>query len=434
MEKRVEKTVLNFKTKKSDEVLTARSGLSLVIESSLAFGVDKLLDQHLPEPLSNRGFSVQQYVLPLIMMIYGGGKSISDMREIRNDKALREICNLDVVPSDSAIGDWLRRLGKKKGVRAFEKVNDEFMKSIIKLSQVKNGTLVIDPTIIKSEKRDAKMTYLGHKGYRPAYASVPELGLITNYKFKEGNDNGGRAAFVKESVEKTSEVLKLKRFLADSEYYVAEIFNYLNKQNLDFIIAAQIDSSSKKAIESIDEDQWEPFKDKYEVAQTGVEIAETVHTMEKTEDAFRLIVKRWKNKDEEICYHAVATNINTGTSRDIVLMYNNRANIENVIKESKNGFGMDRMPSGAFLGNAIYFALGILCYNLFIAQKIYTMPDGYRKKTISSIRWLLIETPSKLVNVLKNIVLEISTTTSKYKDFCEIRKKNYEIYQLLRPN
>ena len=71
------------------------------------------------------------------------------MREIRNDKALREICNLDVVPSDSAIGYWLRRLGKKKGVRAFEKVNDEFMKSIIRLSQVKNGTLVIDPTIVK---------------------------------------------------------------------------------------------------------------------------------------------------------------------------------------------------------------------------------------------------------------------------------------------
>ena len=47
---------------------------------------------------------------------------------------------------------------------------------------------------------------------------------------------------------------------------------------------------------------------------------------------------------------------------------------------------MEQMPTGDFGANALYFGIGILSYNLFIAQKYFTMPVEWAGKTIKSIR------------------------------------------------
>ena len=49
------------------------------------------------------------------------------------------------------------------------------------------------------------------------------------------------------------------------------------------------------------------------------------------------------------------------------------------------------MPSGEFEANAIHFAIGIMTYNLIIAQKLLTIPEDWKNKTIKSISWLLVE-------------------------------------------
>jgi hypothetical protein len=42
----------------------------------------------------------------------GGGRSLEDTREIRDDEGLREILPpLEKFPSSDAMGDWLRRMG-----------------------------------------------------------------------------------------------------------------------------------------------------------------------------------------------------------------------------------------------------------------------------------------------------------------------------------
>jgi hypothetical protein len=43
------------------------------------------------------------------------------------------------------------------------------------------------------------------------------------------------------------------------------------------------------------------------------------------------------------------------------------------------------MPSGEFEANAIHFAIGIMTYNLIIAQKLLTIPEDWKNKTIKSI-------------------------------------------------
>jgi len=48
----------------------------------------------------------------------------------------------------------------------------------------------------------------------------------------------------------------------------------------------------------------------------------------------------------------------------VIWKHNGRGNSENWHKELKSGLGMEQMPCGQFEANAMYFAIGVLAYNL----------------------------------------------------------------------
>lgn len=278
-------------------------------------------------------------------------------------------------PSSSAIGDWLRRIGDRGGIEGVEHVNRAIIRKVLKQEERKDYPLIIDPTLIEAEKRDARMTYEGFKGYRPVVATLKENGLTIAYQFREGNDNGGRVEIIQKSFENMPDGREIREVLLDSEYYTNEVMEYLTqREEVQWVIAADKDSSILKAIEAISEMEWKPFKTSDGI-MTEREIAETVHTTNKGEVAFRLIILRWKEMQGDLfkdtySYHCIATNIADESSEEVVWRYNQRAHIENHIKEIKSGFGMERLPSWDFWANAVYFGIGIMTYNLFLAQKI----------------------------------------------------------------
>ena len=84
----IRQSVFPFKLKRTEEKITARSGLALFAEFFDAMGVGQLVDTYMPGPRSGRGFEAIRYIKPLCMSIYGGGESIEDVREIRSSAAL----------------------------------------------------------------------------------------------------------------------------------------------------------------------------------------------------------------------------------------------------------------------------------------------------------------------------------------------------------
>jgi hypothetical protein len=145
---------------------------------------------------------------------------------------LRETIQLEEAPSSSATGDWLKREAERGGIEGMEKINDEVTKEVLKLNEGNEYTLIIDPIIIEAEKRDAKMTYLGFKGYMPVVATIKELGLVISHEFKKGNDSGGRLEAVKKAASKMPKGKKIKEIILDAEYYSSEVIEYLGAQGI----------------------------------------------------------------------------------------------------------------------------------------------------------------------------------------------------------
>ena len=164
---------LDFQLAPTRDTITGRAGLALFQEAALALGVRKSIKKNLPAPGSGRGFKPQEYVLPLVMMLCGGGRTLEDIREIELDEGLRQLCGFARLPGADAIGQWLR---KPKHLRGLQRVNEFQERQVIVRSEKNDFTLDVDATMDETKKQCADMTYQGFRAFQALLSFIAELG------------------------------------------------------------------------------------------------------------------------------------------------------------------------------------------------------------------------------------------------------------------
>jgi hypothetical protein len=404
-------TVLPFKLGATDESLTAHGGLALFGEYLRAMDVGVVIDHELPGPGSAAGYDPSAHVLPLVLMLAGGGRTLEDLRVLRNDTGLRSLLQLDDMPSSDATGDWLRRMGAtaSDGLTALQRVNRGVFRRLLRRDERTGYTLDIDATQIVAEKREAHYTYKGEKGYMPMVGHIAELSLVAGHEFREGNTAPAarNLEFMQACERKMPKEKRIAAVRADSAAYQAGIFNWCEETGKVFAIGADQDAAVKAVIAAIPEADWKTFRDG--------EIAETVHCMNKTNRAFRLIVVR-RPRDQDLFeeqspwrYHAVASNRDNEDAAATMQWYSKRGDAsENRIKELKIGFGMDTMPCGTFRANAVFFSIGVLTYNLYLGFRSGPLGSGWERSQVQTVRWQLFQTAAKVVRHGRQVFLKIS--------------------------
>ncbi len=140
----IKQTVLPFKVEMTKDTITSHAGLALVGEFAVGIGMVEAADRELPEPGSGAGYKASEYIFPLVLMLNGGGRSLEDLRQIREDEGLREVLPLGRVPSADAMGDWLRRVGGNGGLEGLGKVEQGLLKRGLQGDGIKGYTLDID--------------------------------------------------------------------------------------------------------------------------------------------------------------------------------------------------------------------------------------------------------------------------------------------------
>jgi len=413
---------LPFKLEKTNDEITPRAGLALFGEFILSLNLLNDIDRLLPKPGSAVGYSPSEFINPIILMLQGGGKTLEDLRQIRLDTGLQKILGIEAVPSSDAAGDWLRRMAEEgKGLKGWEQVSQLVFRRILNQEAATEYTLDIDATQIIAEKRDAKMTYKGEVGYMPIVGHLAENSLIIGENFRDGNEalQAGNLEFMRYCVRQLPSGKRIAAFRSDSAGYQAAIINYCTKEHILFAIGADLDSAVKDAIKAIPEADWKPYGG-------NSHIAETVHTMGETLEAFRLIIVRrpvqltLDGKPEETeRYKAIATN-RSGLPEADLAWYNQRGEAsENRIKELKLGFGMERMPCGTREANAVYFRIGALAYNLFHIFRDWALPGEWQKHQVSTVRWRFYEVAGKVVRHAGSIFLKVSNWA--FELFADVR-------------
>jgi hypothetical protein len=421
----IKQTVLPFKLETTKDLITSHAGLALMGEFAVGLGLNKALDRHLPEPGSGAGYLASEHVFPLVLMLNGGGRTLEDSREIRVDMGLREILPLKRMPSADATGDWLRRSGNNGGLEGLGKVNRRILKRAVNKESVKGYTLDIDATGIEAEKESAKMTYKGYTGYMPMVGHLAENGLVVGDEFREGNDSPGsrNLEFVKYCERQMPKGKKIKAFRADSAAYQAKVINYCQSNGIEYAIGGDLDQAVKKVIATMKDEEWSVYQNGF--------IGETVHCMNETKEAFRLVVIRrpyqshlFDDEQRAERYTVIATNRGESAG-EVVKWYNQRGECsENRIKELKIGFGMERMPCGQFGANAVFFRIGVLAYNVGRLFVLSALDMSWHRHQVQTLRWKLYGTAGKIVFHGRYIYLKVSCSLQKL--FAQVRLRSWD--------
>jgi hypothetical protein len=428
MKKQLSRARLRYEIEATDEPLIARGGLVLPSEMARALKLPQIIDREMPLSGSGHSYAPSRFVMPLIMMFHGGGKTLEDLRELKGEVSLRKLMDMEQMPSSCTVGDWLRRMGSdKRGLGGLNRVNQHTVNKILNKDPGIEYTLDHDATIIEAEKEAARYTYQKEKGYQPLVGFLSELNIILDDEFRDGNVPAGVGALesLKRCDQKMPKGKRIGYYRADSASYQAEVMNYCfgdqERKKILFTITADKDEAVKQAIQAIPGKDWQPYKDERQ-------IAETIHTMGKTTEAFRLIVQRWPKLQAELfdsdpyCYRAIATNREEETA-EVVALHNQRGEVENNFKELKHGFGMEWMPCGETEANAVFFRIGVIAYNLFQAMKLLILPVWWRTATIATVRWRLYQIAGKLVYHARRILLKLSAPIAKISLFRQIYDK-----------
>jgi len=416
---------LDFQLAPTRDTITARAGLALFQEAALVLGVRKSIKENLPPPGSGHGLKPQQYVLPLVLMLCGGGRTLEDIRELERDEGLRQLCGFARLPGADAIGQWLRRKGRLSGL---QRVNKFLARQVIVRSEEDDFTLDVDATMIETKKQCADMTYLGYRAFQALLSFIPELDLCVACDYRQGSVPSGSG--VKQQLLAAHQLLascgkRLRSLRSDSAGYTADVINACTELSITFTITADQDEAVKKIIKKLDRGgRWtrlfrldgQPTERWYKTA---------IHCMEKTEKSFTLIVLRWPNPKPDLfrpqpyCYHVIATNDQVRKPYEIIWFHNGRGNAENYNKELKSGFGMDYAPCRSIRADAVYFEIGVLAYNLVQAVKRLVLGGDWVRRTIASLRWRLLQMAGKVVRHGRRLILRVP-------------KSHFELFQTVR--
>lgn len=437
----VARDLSGIKLDRTDEPLTGQGGFLAFGEYLKGMKLRERVERHLPAPGSNRGFAPSLFVESLVALLVQGGRTLSDLRELEREKPLLELLGQTVIPDEDTVGQWLRRMGdpetEQKGLLGLGLVRDEINREILSRDGVTEYTLDLDASFIEADKKSARYSYLNEKGYMPMMAAFYETEVFVDDEFREGNvsPQAGHVAVYRRGKALAERVEKrVARVRADSASYQAELINALEADGVRWSITADKNSAVLSLIDRIDETEWTAVSSP---GREVVEVAETVHAMAGTPKAFRLIVKRVRDRSTtplfrhmvSFQYWAVATNFGPErTAAQVLEWHQLRGHFENFFKGLKNDVGVGTMPTGDLHANAVFFRIGVLAYNLFIGFRRDLLPAVCRTWTLRTMRWKLFSMAGRIVRHARTLVLRLAVDAWSLEFLSDIRGQCHALF------
>jgi len=415
---------MRLKFEHTEERLTRRTGLVLIDRFGKRHKLSTKLDHAFPQPGSNRGKSASEYILTLVEMLIDGAMHLEDVRSFAADDAYQTMTHHEHYPTSDAIGNWLRRHGGKDGEQRLWSVITDLTTA---LTTERELTLDIDAVFIEANKGDATMSYHGERGYYPLVGVCPDLGVFIGSRFQQGNvsPQSDLVSFLQRCCQSLDGRIAIVR--SDSAAYNHEVINECVAQGRCFSITADHDEAVMAMIRTIPASDWRKGTSR-DGTEAEYDIAETVHTMHQTPQAFRLVVKRtWREKQADLfdgnySYWIIATNIpvEEKNTQALIHFHEQRGEAERMFGELKEYYNLNHLPCGQMNANTLYFTIGLLAYNLVHLLKRHYFGAEWKNKSIRSLRYWWLHVAARLSTHARYMIAHVAMPKELFECFHSI--------------
>lgn len=367
---------MNLKLAFTDKEITPWSGM--VFMKKLLDQTDiltKLIACDLPEQGSNRGYNPIQLITSFMVSIWCGANRFEHLEVSRFDDVLRRIFGFKKMAGHKAYQRYFQKFTLAINHQVFTKLSHWFFNQI----KLDNYTLDVDSTVLTryGTQQGAAKGYNpqkpGRNSHHPLLAFIDECKMIANFWLRSGNayTTNNFLSFLQDTMDRL-QGKKVSLLRADSGFYGKEIFDFLEKKNINYIIVARHYSTIQRKVAAL-KDWW--------TLEDGLQITETTYQSDTWEEPRRLVVVRQQIKKrpkatgkqlklfkeegiyQNYRYSCYITSLNLSPHM-VWKMYRGRADCENRIKEIKEDFGFDNFNMQDFAATEAALNFVVVAYNI----------------------------------------------------------------------
>ena len=433
-----------------ESLLTAHAGIPLLMEFYRASGVAGVVEARCSVKQRKRGLTAAEMVESLLALWTAGGERCEDLERLREDRALARLLGHDL-PAAQTARDFLESFheetlplwqGEQGGAVPAEserlsglaEANAELIGFVQTHRRESQATLDVDATILESDKRAAKPTYQGGKGYQPVSVLWAEQDLILAEEFRDGNvpAGSGNLRVVESALAALPEGVEQIRLRGDSALYEHALMSRLRQRNVGFAISAPMNPTLKAEIEALPETAWR--EDQREVnavrqwAEVGYVPADPGNQKHAQTHYRYLAIRILKQQGTLFAdgsdrqHFAIVTN-RLGDGLELIRWHRGKAGtIEHVHDMLTNELAAEALPSQKFGANAAWHRMNALLYNLLSALKRVALPGEFSQARPKRMRFLLFNTIGKVIRHARETLLRlVSPPTRDLADALRIK-------------
>lgn len=424
-----------------ESLLTAHAGIPLLMEFYRASGVADVVEARCSVKQRKRGLTAAEMVESLLALWAAGGERCEDLDRLREDRALAQLLGHDL-PAAQTARDFLESFheetlplwqgeqgssvpAESERLSGLAEANADLIRFVQTHRRESKATLDVDATILESDKRAAKLTYQGGKGYQPVSVLWAEQDLILAEEFRDGNvpAGSGNLRVVEKALAALPEGVEQILLRGDSALYEHALMRRLQQRNVGFAISAPMNPTLKAEIEALPETAWREDQREVDALRQWAEVGYVPadHANQKHAPAhYRYVAIRILKQQGTLFadgsdrhHFAIVTN-RPGDGLELIRWHRGKAGtIEHVHDILTNELAAEALPSQKFGANAAWHRMNALLYNLLSALKRLALPGEFSQARPKRMRFLLFNTIGKVIRHARETLLRLVSPPSR---------------------
>src|SRR5450755_2312790 len=349
-----------------------------------------------------------------LLAVLTGAKRFAQANWLRGDEALRKLLGLERFPTDDTIRNLFKQFSMGHVQRFFPPLAQWQMERLPQRSE--GYTLDLDSTIFEryGQQEGALKGYNPRKHGRPSHhpllAVLSEAHFLLHGWLRSGNCGTARGAeeFLKEALALWGQRQKLRLLRADSGFFDGLLLDFLEQQNLPYIVVAKMTKWVKRAAQRVE--TWTMLDEHYSVGEFRLKLygwnveRRFVVIREQIREA-RASVGRKLIDVPGYTFRIFVTSCSDEPA-EIWRDYNRRADMENRIAELKHDLGAHGFCMKQFFATEAAFRSVLLLFNLLAEfQRTAGLP-GYREP--ATIRTQVLTCGAILGRAGRRVVVHLS--------------------------
>lgn len=424
-----------------DQDISSWGGISILknLMDTMCF-VEKLESLPLPKQGSNRGYSPTQLIVQFMTSVWCGANRYSHLDIGRFDTTIQKVFGFKTMPEHKT---FQRYFNKFSSLNTHKSIFCELYNWFLSKITFNNFTLDVDSSVItRYGKQEASVRGYnpkkpGRPSHHPLIAFVADVEMVANFWLRPGDSHTANNfhAFLEETLSNFGEK-KIGLLRLDSGFYSNKTLDYIesDEHKTNYIIAVPMLYPIQRKIANNHE--WVPLAH-------GIEVTEFEYLADDWVKPRRMIAVRQKIKERpdsggrqlslfgdilDYCdyrYSCFVTSLEL-SSAEIWRLYRGRATCENIIKELKYDYGLDKMNESSFDGTEASMVLMTLAYNFMSFFRKFVINEKVKNR-LSTLRYKILAIPSLIEKSGETAIINMAVQMNRRTWIQKIWEKSKSI-------